>query len=177
MRIRVRVFGCFTQRSVMVETMIAALAGMCAGVLNGLNGNSAFGIIPPVLILFLRIDPYAAIGISLATDVISSAVSAGSYFRGGHIRIKTVYPMAIATVTGTLIGSFISQYIPSGKLGQSSGILTILIGVSFLGKPSFKRFENLKKKLMPGSAGKQTRLSVALCILIGIVCEIGRAHV
>ncbi|MCX5882042.1 MAG: sulfite exporter TauE/SafE family protein, partial [Deltaproteobacteria bacterium] len=64
----------------MVETMIAVLAGICAGVLTGLNGNSAFGIIPPVLILFLQIDPYAAIGISLATDVVSSAVSAGSYF-------------------------------------------------------------------------------------------------
>ncbi|MBI5593610.1 MAG: sulfite exporter TauE/SafE family protein [Deltaproteobacteria bacterium] len=156
----------------MVETMIAAFAGMCAGVLNGLNGNSAFGIIPPVLILFLRIDPYAAIGISLATDVVSSAVSAGSYFRGGHIRIKTVYPMAIAAAVGTLIGSFVSQYIPSGKLGESSGILTILIGVSFLRKPSLKFFENLKKKLLSGPSEKQTRLSVVLCIFIGIVCGI-----
>lgn len=172
MRISGGVFICFMQRLVMVETMIAALAGMCAGVLNGLNGNSAFGIIPPVLILFLQIDPYTAIGISLATDVVSSAVSAGSYFRGGHIQIKTVYPMVIAVVAGTLIGSFISQYIPSGKLGESSGILTIVIGINFLRKPSLKLFENLKKKLLPGPAGKQTRLSAVLCFFIGIVCGI-----
>ena len=156
----------------MVDMLIAALAGICAGVLNGLNGSSAFGIITPVLILFLRIDPYAAIGISLATDVVSSAVSAGSYFRGGHIQIKTVYPMVIAVVAGTLIGSVVSQYIPSGKLGGFSGIFTIIIGISFLRKPSFKLFENFKKKLLPGSSGKQTLLSVVLCFFIGIICGI-----
>ena len=156
----------------MVETMIAVLAGICAGVLTGLNGNSAFGIIPPVLILFLQADPYAAIGISLATDVVSSAVSAGSYFRAGHIHVKTIYPMIVAVVFGTLIGSVISRYIPSGKLGESSGILTIIIGISFLKKPSLKFFENLREKLVDGSVGKQTRLSVVLFFFMGIICGV-----
>jgi uncharacterized protein len=160
------------QRFVMVEITIAASAGICAGVLNGLNGNSAFGVIPPILLLFLQVDPYAAIGISLAVDVVSSAVSAGSYFKGGHIQIKTVYPMVIAVVVGTFIGSFTSRYIPSGKLGGSSGIFTIIIGISFLRKPSFKFFENMKKKLLSGPPGKQTRLSVVLCFFIGIICGI-----
>jgi uncharacterized protein len=152
--------------------MIAVLAGICAGVLTGLNGNSAFGIIPPVLILFLQIDPYAAIGISLATDVVSSAVSAGSYFRAGHIHINTIYPMVIAVVVGTLIGSIISRYIPSGKLGESSGILTIMIGISFLKKPSLKFFDNLREKLLDGPAAKKARLSVVLFFFIGIICGI-----
>lgn len=156
----------------MIDMILAAVAGICAGVLNGLNGNSAFGIVPPVLILFLRMEPYSAIGISLATDVISSAVSARSYFRGGHIQIKTVFPMAVAIVAGTLIGSFASRYIPPGKLGESGGILSIIIGIGFLRKPSLQRFENLKTQLLRGHAGKKTGLLIVICFFIGIVCGI-----
>lgn len=156
----------------MVDTVIYLLVGICAGMLNGLNGNSAFGIVPPVLISFLGMNPYAAIGISLTTDVVSSAVTAWSYFRSGHIHFKTVYPMAVSVVIGALAGSFVSQFIPSAKLGQSNGVLTILIGFSFLKPPAIKSVDHFKSKMRSGSAVKQKWISVFIGFLIGTICGI-----
>lgn len=54
-------------------------AGMGAGLGTGFAGMSAAAVISPMLITFLGMDPYMAVGIALASDVLASAVSAYTY--------------------------------------------------------------------------------------------------
>lgn len=52
---------------------------MGAGLGTGFAGMSAAAVITPMLTTFLGIDPYVAVGIALASDVLASAVSAYHY--------------------------------------------------------------------------------------------------
>lgn len=52
---------------------------MGAGLGTGFAGMSAATVITPILVTFLGVDPYMAVGIALSSDVLASAVSAYTY--------------------------------------------------------------------------------------------------
>lgn len=52
---------------------------MGAGLGTGFAGMSAAAVISPMLITFLGMDPYMAVGIALSSDVLASAISAYTY--------------------------------------------------------------------------------------------------
>ena len=56
--------------------LVTLFAGMGAGLGTGFAGMSAAAVITPVLVAFLDMDPYMAVGIALSSDVLASAVSA-----------------------------------------------------------------------------------------------------
>lgn len=70
----------------MLKVLICILAGLGAGLGTGFAGMSAAAVISPMLIAFLGMDPYMAVGIALASDVLASAVSAFTY---GKTNIST----------------------------------------------------------------------------------------
>ena len=59
--------------------LITFLAGMGAGLGTGFAGMSAAAVITPMLVTFLGMEPYAAVGIARASDVLASSVSAYTY--------------------------------------------------------------------------------------------------
>ena len=58
----------------MITFIVCLLAGLGAGLGTGFAGMSAAAVISPMLIAFLHMDAYQAIGIALASDVLASAV-------------------------------------------------------------------------------------------------------
>ena len=78
---------------ILFEILICFLAGAGAGLGTGFAGMSAATVISPMLITFLGLPAYDAIGIALASDVLASAVSARTYAKNGSIEacdIKTL---------------------------------------------------------------------------------------
>ena len=61
---------------------------MGAGLGTGFAGMSAAAVITPMLVTFLGIEPYTAVGIALASDVLASAVSAYTYGKNKNLDIK-----------------------------------------------------------------------------------------
>ena len=64
---------------------------------------SAAAVISPMLITFLGMDPYMAVGIALSSDVLASAISAYTYAKNKNIDIKKrsdhdAYRNAVSTV-------------------------------------------------------------------------------
>ena len=53
-----------------------------------LPGMSAAAVISPMLITFLGMDPYMAVGIALSSDVLASAVSAYTYHKNKNLDVK-----------------------------------------------------------------------------------------
>ena len=74
---------------------VTFFAGMGAGLGTGFAGMSAAAVISPMLITFLGMDPYMAVGIALSSDVLASAVSAYTYHKnknlddGGRSRVHS----------------------------------------------------------------------------------------
>ena len=67
---------------------VTFFAGMGAGLGTGFAGMSAAAVISPLLIHFLGIDPYMAVGIALSSDVLASAISAYTYGKHKNLDIK-----------------------------------------------------------------------------------------
>ena len=72
----------------LITILVTFFAGMGAGLGTGFAGMSAAAVISPVLITFLGMDPYMAVGIALASDVLASAVSAYTYGKNKNLDIR-----------------------------------------------------------------------------------------
>ncbi|GAB6137526.1 sulfite exporter TauE/SafE family protein [Halanaerobaculum tunisiense] len=129
-----------------IEILIILLAGWGAGIVTGLVGASAVVIVAPVLITFLGYTPYVAIGISLATDVVASSISAYTFQKHGNLKLKEGFYLAMASVTAAMIGSWLSNYMSPSILGGSTGFVILFMGISFLRKPLDERLKDFQDK-------------------------------
>ena len=74
--------------NILLTIAVTFFAGMGAGLGTGFAGMSAAAVISPMLITFLKMDPYMAVGIALSSDVLASAVSAYIYGKNKNLDIK-----------------------------------------------------------------------------------------
>ena len=120
----------------MFKIIICILAGLGAGLGTGFAGMSAAAVISPMLITFLHMDPYLAVGIALASDVLASAASAYTYGKNKNLDIKNGVIMMISVLCFTLVGSYIASIVPSATMGSFSVVMTFLLGVTFILRPA-----------------------------------------
>lgn len=161
----------FTERvcdtmDLFIKVLVCFIAGAGAGIGTGFAGMSAAAIVSPLLITFLNIPAYTAVGIGLASDVLASAVSAYTYKKNKNIDIKNGLIMMLCVLAFTLVGSYVSSLLPNAVMGNFSVFMTILLGVRFLVKPV------MTTKASMDNEPKKTRIikSVIGGILIGFIC-------
>ena len=58
----------------LVKLLVCLIAGLGAGIGTGLAGLSAAAVISPMLISFLGVPAYQAVGIALSSHVLASAM-------------------------------------------------------------------------------------------------------
>lgn len=150
----------------MYEIIICFIAGIGAGLGTGFAGMSAATAITPILVTFLDMPAYEAVGIALASDVLASAISAFTYKRSGNLQIKDSLVLMITVLIFTLIGSWVSSFVKNDTMGGFSMIMTMALGVKFLLRPVMTTKENLLEQ------DKKQRVirSVILGVLIGFTC-------
>ena len=146
--------------------LVCFFAGMGAGLGTGFAGMSAAAVISPMLITFLHMEPYEAVGIALDSDVLASAVSAYTYGRNKNLDIKNGVVMMVAVLLFTLVGSWVSSLVPSTAMGGFSTFMTLLLGIKFIVKPVMTTKEAMGKV----SAKKRFIQSVICGMLIGFIC-------
>ena len=115
----------------LITILVTFFAGMGAGLGTGFAGMSAAAVISPVLITFLGMDPYMAVGIALASDVLASAVSAYTYGKNKNLDIRNGLIMMVSVLTFTVVGSYVSSLVPSRTMGSFSVFMTLLLGIKF----------------------------------------------
>ncbi len=137
----------------MLKIIVCFIAGMGAGLGTGFAGMSAAAVISPMLITFLGMPAYQAVGIALASDVLASAYTYGknknldirnglimTFLLGGKFIAKPVMTtkeimngvsrkvrVIQSVVCGVVIG-FIC-----GFVGAGGGMMMLLILTSVLG--------------------------------------------
>ncbi len=149
-----------------ITILVTFFAGMGAGLGTGFAGMSAAAVISPMLITFLDIDPYLAVGIALASDVLASAVSAYTYGKNKNLDIKNGLVMMAAVLTFTVVGSFVSSLVPSNTMGNFSVFMTFILGVKFIVKPVMTT-----KEAMEAVSPKKRLIQSIICgTIIGFIC-------
>ena len=111
----------------LITIVVTFLAGMGAGLGTGFAGMSAAAVISPMLITFLGIDPYMAVGIALSSDVLASAVSAYTYGKNKNLDIKNGLIMMASVLVFTVVGSYVSSLVPSAAMGNFFVFMTYLL--------------------------------------------------
>ncbi len=149
-----------------ITVLVTFFAGMGAGLGTGFAGMSAAAVISPMLSVFLGMDPYMAIGIALASDVPASAVSAYTYGRNKNLDIKNGLVMMVSVLCFTVVGSYVSDLLPTKTMGGFSVFMTMLLGVKFIVRPVMTTKETMQ------AVSKRKRLvqSVVCGVLIGFIC-------
>ena len=150
----------------LVVILVTFFAGMGAGLGTGFAGMSAAAVISPMLITFLGIDPYLAVGIALSSDVLASAVSAYTYYRNKNLDIKNGLIMMFSVLVFTVVGSYVSSLVPSTTMGGFSVFMTFLLGIKFIVRPVM----TTKEAMQGVSARKRAIQSVVCGIMIGFIC-------
>ena len=121
--------------NILLTIAVTFFAGMGAGLGTGFAGMSAAAVISPMLITFLKMDPYMAIGIALSSDVLASAVSAYIYRKNKNLDIKNGMIMMVTVLLFTVVGSYIASLLPAATMGNFSVFMTLLLGIKFIVKP------------------------------------------
>ena len=145
---------------------VTFFAGMGAGLGTGFAGLSAAAVISPMLITFLHMDPYMAVGIALSSDVLASAVSAYTYGKNKNLDIKNGIIMMLSVLAFTVVGSYVASLLPSQTMGSFSVFMTFLLGVKFIVRPVMTT-----KEAMEGVSAKKRAIQSLICgCLIGFIC-------
>lgn len=152
--------------SIFIKILVTFFAGMGAGLGTGFAGMSAAAVISPMLITFLGIDPYMAVGIALASDVLASAVSAVTYKKNKNLDVKNGLIMMAAVLVFTVVGSFVSSIVPSTTMGNFSVFMTLLLGIKFIVKPVMTTREQME------AVSRKRRIigSILAGSLVGFIC-------
>lgn len=151
---------------ILLIVIVTFFAGMGAGLGTGFAGMSAAAVISPMLITFLGMDPYMAVGIALSSDVLASAVSAYTYGKNKNLDIKNGLIMMASVLVFTVIGSYIASLVPPATMGNFSVFMTFLLGIKFIVRPVM----TTKESMQAVSAGKRAVQSVVCGVVIGFIC-------
>ena len=136
------------------------------GLGTGFAGMSAAAVISPMLIAFLHMDAYQAIGIALASDVLASAVSAYTYGKNKNLDIKNGLVMMFTVMIFTFVASYLASFIPSTTMGGFSTFMTMLLGIKFIVKPVMTT-----KETMAATDPKKRIIQSIICgTVIGCIC-------
>jgi uncharacterized membrane protein YfcA len=152
--------------NLLIKILVCFLAGAGAGIGTGFAGMSAAAVIGPILITFLGIPAYDAVGIGLISDVLASLISAHTYKKSGNLDVKNSLPLLISVLVVTVIGSLVATLLPERAMSGTMQIALIIIGLRFILKPVNKTREQ------QNSGSPKSRLIKAVIggICVGFIC-------
>ena len=149
-----------------VKLIVCLIAGLGAGFGTGLAGLSAAAVIAPMLITFLDVNAYEAVGIALASDVLASAASAYTYKKNKNIDVKNGVIMLVSVLVFTLVGSYVASLLPQTTMGGFSMFMTLFAGLKFIVRPVM----SAKESNLHRSRKKAAVQSIVCGMGVGLIC-------
>ena len=153
-------------QEILMTVLVCFLAGAGAGLGTGFAGMSAAAVITPMLVTFLKMDAYEAVGIALASDVLASAYSAYEYGRNKNLDIRNGLVMMASVLLFTLVGSWVSSLVSNETMGGASVFMTMILGIKFIVKPVM----TTKEAMNQVSTRKRVVQSILCGTGIGFIC-------
>ena len=150
----------------LIKLLVCFVAGIGAGLGTGFAGMSAAAVITPMLITFLDMDPYMAVGIALASDVLASAVSAYTYGKNRNLDVKNGLIMRFTVLGFTLVGSYVGQFVPNTIVKYFAILMVCSVGTKFIVWPVMTSKTEMANRPFRERAIK----SILFGDMIGFIC-------
>lgn len=153
----------------LLKIIVCLIAGAGAGFGTGLAGLSAAAVVAPMLVTFLHVNAYEAVGVALASDVLASAVSAYTYKKNKHLDVKNGLVMLVFVLLFTLVGSYLASLLPQTAMGGFSMFMTLFAGLKFIFRPVMEAKESNQIRSKQKAALYSTVCGAAVGLICGFV--------
>ena len=120
--------------NILLTIAVTFFAGMGAGLGTGFAGMSAAAVISPMLITFLKMDPYMAVGPSVFIMAFTAFTGAASQFMIGGAPDWTVFILCVVftLIWARIAARFANKATPE-TLNRATGIILVILGIVVLG--------------------------------------------
>ena len=109
-----------------------AVAGACAGAVNGLFGAGGGMVLVPLLTCLTDLDDEEIFPASVSIILPICLVSICFSFRDNTVTFGSVLPYLLGSVAGGILAGFIGKKIPTKWLHKFLGLLIIWGGIQYL---------------------------------------------
>lgn len=152
-----------------------AVAGLVVGLLVGLTGMGGGALLTPLLVLFFKVAPLAAISSDLLTSLVMKPVGAAVHMRQRTVHWRLVGWLAAGAVPAGFVGAVLI-----GMIGREVGVadqLKLFIGVALCASVATTVFRQVmdrrarRREIASGVVGTEQPLVVrpARTLAIGVV--------
>jgi uncharacterized membrane protein YfcA len=121
-----------------VVYLLYALASSVGGLLVGVLGTgSGLVVLPSLILIFAGVLPgfdtlRLAAGTTMATMAVGAIAGALTQYRAGHVDLQLLRLMLFPYVIGSLIGPWISRFLPAQVLGIYLSIIISIVALRML---------------------------------------------
>jgi uncharacterized protein len=110
--------------------IVAAVIGICTGVLSGLLGIGGAVIMIPALIIFLKFNQHMAQGTALAAMILPiGLLAAYEYYKSGHVDIRIALLIAAGFIIGAYVGAKFAVQIDVNILRRIFGAALLVVSI------------------------------------------------
>jgi len=109
-----------------------ALIGFFAGTLVGLTSIGSGSVILMLLMVFYGFPPAMMVGTDIVHAVLLAVLTSVLQFRLGNVDFVLVSSVLLGSVPGGILGAYLTNYVPSGRLKQVLCALLVAVGARLL---------------------------------------------
>jgi len=114
--------------------MLLFAAAFVAGFINSIAGGGGLITVPAMLLA--GIPPLETLGTNKLQSLFGSGSATLAYARGGHVRLREQFPMAVMAGLGGAFGALLATIVPGDVLKAIMPFLLVTIGLYFGFKPN-----------------------------------------
>ena len=109
-----------------------AFIGFFAGILVGLTSIGSGSVILMLLLVFYGFPPGMMVGTDIVHAVLLAALTSVLQFKLGNVDFILVSSVLLGSVPGGILGAYLTNHIPSGRLKQILCALLMAVGIRLL---------------------------------------------
>jgi uncharacterized membrane protein YfcA len=109
-----------------------AVIGFFAGILVGLTSIGSGSVILMLLLVFYGFTPAVMVGTDIVHAVLLAALTSVLQFKLGNVDFVLVGSVLLGSVPGGILGAYLTNYIPAGRLKQVLCALLMAVGARLL---------------------------------------------
>ncbi|HUO45401.1 MAG TPA: sulfite exporter TauE/SafE family protein [Acidimicrobiia bacterium] len=117
-----------------LDLVVAALAGVLAGVVSGLAGIGGGLIMVPAMVLLLGLTQHTAEGTSLLAIIFTAAAATRVNIGNRHVDWRAVWLLSIPGVVMAPLAAVFAQQIPADTLARVFGVFVLTVAARTLWK-------------------------------------------
>lgn len=143
------------------------LAGLLVGFTVGLTGMGGGALLTPIMVLFFKVSPLAAVSSDLLVSLVMKPVGATVHMRRGTVRKDIALWLCVGSIPAAFIGVLLLRFLGGENTGdfvkRALGVALLVASASIVVKSMMQRRSESR-----GTADPKAPLRRSLTVVVGV---------